>query len=320
MTNSVVWVTGARGFIGKHLAGALAKSGAIVLGLGHGAWPERAAASCGLSNWLNGDISPSNLNDLRAASGRPDAVYHLAGGSSVGAAIANPREDFVRTVASTVELLEWARQESPETQLIAVSSAAVYGSGHDGLIGEAARINPFSPYGHHKAMMESLFKSYGATYGTASVIARLFSVYGPGLRKQLLWDTCCKLALKPPSIELGGSGDEIRDWTYVGDAVAALIALTRSASAQATVVNVGSGRGTSVREIAQCLVGASHDAIGGMRTEIVFTGRSRPGDPFSLIADVSQLNALGVHCEHTARVGIQEYVDWFAAQQRHSAD
>src|SRR5947208_616857 len=110
---SIALITGARGFIGKHLARSLAASGQIVVGLGHGIWPSGEAAHWGIAHWLNGDIHGSNLRSLQAAVGSPSVVYHLAGGSSVATAIANPREDFFRTVATTAELLEWLRLDAP---------------------------------------------------------------------------------------------------------------------------------------------------------------------------------------------------------------
>src|SRR3954468_18229703 len=97
---SAVWVTGARGFIGRHLSRKLADQGATVVGLGHGAWPPSEAAHWGVSSWVNGSVTGSNLNALARAGGAPTSVFHLAGGSSVAAAIANPREDFSRTVLS----------------------------------------------------------------------------------------------------------------------------------------------------------------------------------------------------------------------------
>ncbi len=153
MIERSVWITGARGFIGRHLAHSLAAQGYTVAGVGHGAWPVLEADDWGVSHWLNGEVSGGNLAQLRHDLGVPQVVFHLAGGSSVGAAIANPLEDFTRTVVSTAELLEWLRQHAPGTRVVAVSSAAVYGSGYLQPIAEDARPSPFSPYGTHKLMM-----------------------------------------------------------------------------------------------------------------------------------------------------------------------
>ena len=306
------WITGAHGFIGRYLARCLQARGYQVAGIGHGAWPEAEAAQWGLSSWLNGEISASNLGQMRKSLGLPDVVFHLAGGSSVGAAIANPHEDFTRTVVSTAELLEWLRQHSPNTRLVAVSSAAVYGSSHSGPIPENARLSPFSPYGAHKLMMEELCRSYAANFGLKLALPRLFSVYGSGLKKQLLWDLCGKFAAGG-QIELGGSGDELRDWIDVRDVVQALEQVGKLASKQAPVINLASGSGTAVREIA-ALVSAQWADPESASRKATFSGRSRPGDPFSLVADVSKMRACGIENPISVAQGVTEYVAWYRAQ------
>lgn len=305
----VVLITGAHGFIGKYLALYLSKMGCVVLGLGHGMWPDDEAAAWGINKWINGDISPSSLCILKKYSGSLDVIYHLAGGSSVGVAMANPREDFFRTVATTAELLDWIRLEAPEVDLVAVSSAAVYGTGHDGCISAQAALNPYSPYGHHKRLMEELCRSYAVSYGTRVVIGRLFSVFGCGLRKQLLWDLCTRLAAGVKPLTLGGTGEELRDWIDVRDVVRALVLLADTASSEVPVFNVGTGRATSVREVAAKL--ATHWATGQQPTALSFSGQSRVGDPFSLVADPSGMKSLGFELRVELDQGLADYVNWF---------
>jgi UDP-glucose 4-epimerase len=305
------WITGAHGFIGRYLARGLRAEGYQVAGVGHGAWPEAEAAQWGLSFWLNGDISASNLGQMRHSLGLPDVVFHLAGGSSVGAAIANPHEDFTRTVVSTAELLEWLRQHSPTTRLVAVSSAAVYGSSHSGPISEDARVSPFSPYGSHKLMMEELCRSYAANFGLRLVLPRLFSVYGAELKKQLLWDLCGKFAAGG-AVELGGTGNELRDWTDVRDVARALDQAARMASDQAPVLNLATGVATPVREIASAV--ALHWGGAEAVAKVSFSGRSRPGDPFSLVANIDRMRAQGIECAIPVTQGVAEYVAWYRAQ------
>lgn len=308
-----ILVTGAHGFIGKHLSRELAARGHLVAGLGHGIWPDSEAAAWGVTQWLNGDITPGNLRHLQRAAGLPEVVYHLAGGSSVGAAIAQPREDFVRTVATTAELLDWLRLDAPESRLVAVSSAAVYGAGHVGAMREDAALDPYSPYGHHKRLMEELCRSYAASYGQPVAVARLFSVFGTGLKKQLLWDLCGRLAADADPLTLGGTGDELRDWTGVVDVVRALTLIAQSASPTVPVVNVGTGVATPVRTVAAAL--AQHWAAGGRPATLRFSRESRKGDPFSLVADPSRLQALGFEWQESLDVGLAAYVRWFRGQE-----
>jgi UDP-glucose 4-epimerase len=242
-------------------------------------------------------------------------VVHLAGGSSVGAALANPREDFFRTVATTAELLEWIRLDAPECRLLAISSAAVYGAGHPGAIAEDAPLLPYSPYGHHKRVMEELCRSYAASFGTRVCIARLFSVYGPGLTKQLLWDACSRLESGATTLTLGGSGDELRDWTEVRDVARALAMLLPLADATGPVFNVGTGLATPVRSVATALL-AAWTELGGQAVALSFNGQSRVGDPFSLVACSQRLQKLGFQWHHPLRSGLQDYVAWHRLRAR----
>ena len=304
-----IFITGAHGFIGKHLAHSLAEAGNFVCGVGYGAWPQSEAAASGLSYWINGSITHSNLRQLQRLAGTPDVVYHLAGGSSVGVAMANPREDFFRTVATTAELLDWLRLDAPEVRLVAVSSAAVYGDGHTGCISEKSPLNPYSPYGYHKRLMEELCLSYAANYGTKVAIARLFSVFGCGLKKQLLWDLCTRLAAGANPLTLGGTGEELRDWTDVRDVVRALVLLADKSSSAVPVLNVGTGYAMPIHEVATRI--ALHWAGESKPATLSFSGQSRRGDPFSLVAEPSGMKALGFEWRVEVGQGLDDYVNWF---------
>ncbi len=308
------WITGAHGFIGRHLSRHLASFGWEVAGIGHGAWAPSEAAQWGLVYWLNGEVGISNLAQMERDCGTPEVVFHLAGGSSVSVALANPLEDFRRTVVSTSELLEWMRLNARGSRLVAVSSAAVYGETHAGPIAEEALVIPVSVYGAHKLMMEDLCRSYAGTYELNIVLPRLFSVYGCGIRKQLLWDLCEKLASGEP-VELGGNGAELRDWINVQDVVRGLKLAAFIASMEAPVINFGSGRGTTIREVA-AQVAMSWAALDGPPPPIHFNGHSRPGDPFSLIADVRRMEVeLGFKNLISSSSGFAEYVNWYLSQR-----
>lgn len=314
-----ILITGAHGFIGKHLAKHLAARGHHVSGLGHGIWPEADASRWGVADWVNGDVHSANLRALQARH-EPDFVFHLAGGSTVGAAIANPREDFFRTVVSTVELLEWIRLDLPKVRLIAISSAAVYGSGTSGPIAEDTAGVPYSPYGHHKRMMEALCRSHADTYGLDFRVARLFSVYGSELKKQLLWDMCTRLAAGESPLVLGGTGQELRDWTHVNDVVAALaqIAFDDNPAVSSQAINIGTGVGTPVQTIAQIVINAWHERFGGTeKLALRFSGQCRQGDPFSLVADPARLSRMGFSCSVPLVAGVGSFVDWFRLSAAH---
>jgi UDP-glucose 4-epimerase len=305
-----VWITGANGFIARHLARELAARRQTVDGIGYGAPQDAEKRHWGYRACLNGEIDASNLHALAAATGVPTIIYHLAGGSSVGGSIAQPHEDFLRTVTGVEHLLDWMRINAPQCRLITASSAAVYGSLHFGPIAETAELNPMSPYGQHKRMMEQLCQSYATTFGVQSTVLRLFSVYGPTLRKQLLWDLCNRLQDGSHELLLGGTGSETRDWTHVRD-VARLLAVLPAYARPGPyhVLNGGAGVGTSVAQIADCVINSW-----GKGLRVRFSGQTRAGDPTSLVSDSTKLNALGFEWTTRLETGVKEYVQWFKSQ------
>jgi UDP-glucose 4-epimerase len=306
-----VLITGARGFIGRHLAKRLGGQGIRVLGLGHGGWTEDEHRQFGIAKWGNGDVTRQNLSVLSAGTGGIDSIIHLAGGSSVGPSLSAPEEDFRRTVLSTIELLEWIRTASPATSMVFASSAAVYGTGHAGPICNDAAVRPTSPYGAHKRIAEELCNSHCRSFGLRAAVVRLFSVYGPGLRKQLLWDACARLSRGPAVLELGGTGNERRDFLHVSDAAAFLHAAAADASTECPAFNAGTGVPVSIRQVAEQLVDAWNSSA-----RVRFTDVARTGDPESLVADIGVKPAEASPIEWSWQDGLREYVAWFKRDGR----
>lgn len=304
-----VLITGAKGFLGRHLAREMSARGWVVAGLGHGIWPDAEAKGYGLRHWLNGEISAGNLETVCATAGLPDVVMHLAGGSSVGASIDSPLEDFERTCATTARLLAWLRRRSAGSRLVAVSSAAVYGERHAAPIPETATPAPASPYGLHKRIMEDLCLQYARDYGIRCVVLRFFSLYGPELRKQLLWDTCARLQAGKSLLLFDGTGAEQRDWLHVSDAARWMAELAARDTPPALVVNGGTGTGTDIRAIVTVL----RDAWGS-GAAVDFTGRTRSGDPRYLVADTVASRTLGLSPRISLRDGLADYVRWFRSR------
>jgi UDP-glucose 4-epimerase len=301
------WITGVGGFIGRYLAPVLASAGHGVYGLGNGGVDGSEAFAGSLQACVDGEVSFVNLDALRSAGGLPTTCFHLAGGSSVGLSIAQPYEDFCRTVSSTAILLEWLRSHAPECRVVVASSAAVYGAAQNGPIPESAATMPMSPYGVHKLIMEQQCRSYAQTYGTNVTVARLFSVYGPHLSKQLPWELCKRIQAGERTVILGGSGGELRDWTDVRDVTRLLLKIAEQPQrGQFKVINCGSGKGTTVADFAGMLIDHWQSKI-----EVQFSGVSREGDPFSLISDDEYARALGFDWQIPIVRGIADYAAWF---------
>lgn len=306
-----VWITGGKGFIGRNLAKFIATKQCDVFGIGHGFWSAQAPNSWSYSGWMNAEIDFSNLNHLASESGLPKYIFHLAGGSAVGPSIHNPYEDFQRTVDTTARLLEWVRQVSPETKVIGVSSAAVYGAGFLKPIKEDDVGLPYSPYGFHKEMLEGLFNSYRQTFDLNLTVVRLFSVYGAGLEKQLLWDICNKLKTSTNGkVILNGTGNEIRDWLHVNDAIKLMWLVAENNTLKQPSVNGGTGVATSIKNIALEVVNDWGEGF-----EVDFSGVARKGDPQFLVADINTAKQFGFTVDTSLTDGVFNFVEWFKARK-----
>jgi UDP-glucose 4-epimerase len=146
--------------------------------------------------------------------------------------------------------------------------------------------------------------SYSRQFGASTAIVRLFSVYGCGLRKQLLWDACCKLAKNESTFM--GTGDEMRDWLHVEDAAMLLLAAAEYASPQCPTVNGGSGQGVTVRDVLMHL--SSFFPEGSSPN---FSGIPRRGDPTRYVADIESSTAWGWLPTHRWTEGVEEYATWW---------
>jgi UDP-glucose 4-epimerase len=302
----IAWVTGARGFIGRRLAVYLRHQGLVVCGIGHGHLPAESWGDAGLAAWSNSEINAEALGRLANEAGAPDLIFHLAGGSAVGASLNAPFEDFTRTTGTTARLLEWLRMHSPRSKLVVASSAAVYGDTGGVPAQESRGAAPVSPYGYHKLMMEQLCHEYSRVFGLQTAVLRMFSVYGEGLRKQLLWDCSVKLMQDAESIELGGTGEELRDWVHVDDAAAMMHRVAELASVDCPIFNGGSGVAVRVRDIVTLLSESLNRSV-----RVRFSGISRRGDPMVLVADAARLTSVGVSCRVPINLGVRRYADWF---------
>ncbi len=282
-------VTGGAGFIGSAVARALRDAGHQV----------GIAGTSSQSDSLTAD---------RIAAIEPvDLIVHCAGGSSVRASLEDPEADYAKTVPPLELLLAHLRARMPNARLVLLSSAAVYGNAEQVPTTESCRLAPVSPYGVNKQRSEELCAAYSRDHGIATAVVRLFSVYGPGLRKQLLWDACRKA--RAGDVTFGGTGDEERDWLHVDDAAALVLRVAAQASARAPIFNGGSGLGIRVR-----------DVVGQVCRELDaptphFTGVARAGDPSRYVADISHARSLGWSPQIEITRGISQYVAWFRQQR-----
>jgi UDP-glucose 4-epimerase len=294
----VAWVTGATGFIGTHVRRQFMDEGWSVVSID----PRRANRPDSLT--LTAEIDGHSLGAAYDMAGPPQAVFHGAGTGAVAQSIANPRACHRDTVDSTKRLLNFLSRDAPRCRVVLASSAAVYGAAEEAPLSEDRALAPVSPYGEHKRAAEDLCRAAAAS-GLPTVALRMFSVYGPGLRKQLPWELGRRLLTSDDAIELFGTGQETRDFLAVEDAARFIVALAATPHPTPLVVNGGTGTATTVADFAGSLAAAL-----GVTREIRFNGRSRAGDPQHYRADVSRLNGLGLNPQTSLHDGLAAYAAW----------
>ena len=148
---------------------------------------------------------------------------------------------------------------------------------------------PISPYGVGKLSAERYVAVYSQLYGIAASSVRLFSVYGPRQRKQVVYDLIDRLAHDPSRLDVIGDGTQERDFAYVEDVAAAMVLVSRQAPGAGEVFNVSSGSTHSIAQLVVCNMRRRWSS----QPEIAYTGRVRPGDAERWSVDTSALAALG---------------------------
>lgn len=310
-----VLVTGGAGFLGSHLVTALVPRServVVVDDLSQGRLTNLGPTRNHVEH-VQLDVCGDSFLDL-VATRRFTAIFHLAGNSYVPPSVTHPAFDFNANLVSTFQLLECLRQHSPETHLLYASSAAVYGNPDSSPINEATALAPISPYGASKLAAEQYVKVYANTYDMHTASLRYFSMYGPRQRKQVVFDILQKLHANPCRLELFGTGEELRDLTYVTDAVEATLTVAYYGGKRGAVYNIASGSSKMIRDVAGTVCHAL-----GVSPVVAFTGSLRPGDPDRWVADPSQLFSLGFRPRTSFPSGIAAVVDWFREQEAEGA-
>jgi UDP-glucose 4-epimerase len=188
--------------------------------------------------------------------------------------------------------------------VVLTSSAAVYGDQGDVDLIEGSIRVPISPYGFHKVAAEALGESYARFFGGKVSIVRLFSVYGEGLRKQLLWDAANKFERNAP--EFFGTGDEWRDWIHVEDAASLLCAAAFRSREPLEIFNGANAKATTSTVLSRlgAMLGSGHPPT--------FNAETHVGNPRRLTADDSSLRS---RLDWAPTIGLEEglarYADWF---------
>lgn len=302
-----VLVTGGAGFIGSHLVSELVRQNAqvtVVDNLNTGQDANLAGVSsriatipCALGEWLKTDEITRRPFDL---------VFHLAANAYVPPSVENPRFDFETNALNTFNLLEALRALPQPPRLVNLSSAAVYGSPTKMPIREDAPLDPISPYGVSKLTGERYAAVYAQLYGLRITSLRLFSVYGPRQRKQVVYDLLEKLRAEPHRIRVLGDGSQARDFIFVTDVVKAMLLIAERAPGKGEAINIASGVSHTIAELV-----TEWSKVLKVNPQVEFTGSVRPGDAERWEVDITALKELGFAPQVDLPKGLEMIRAWY---------
>ena len=268
-------VTGGAGFIGGHLVERLVKQDwdVMVFDSFERASPETLKTLPSEAELRRIDIR--DLKSMKRYVDDVDVIFHLAALTDVVESEVKKDEYWNVNVMGTENVLKIAKDVS--AKLVFTSSAAVYGELNN-VAREDLKPNPISFYGATKLEGEKLCMRYHEEYGTDIVVLRLFNVFGERAKGGVV-KIFLERAREGKPLIIYGDGEAVRDFIYVGDVVDALIKAALSEKASGRILNIGSGKPTKVRELAEVV--AKETGV-----KIIYESERRGEIKFSL-ADIS---------------------------------
>ena len=292
-------VTGASGLIGRALLDLLVDTGVEVVAI------DKAPATTQRARALELDLCrPNGISALLDAD---TVLFHLAASADVRASVANPRHDYSNTLCAFFEILEAARATG--ARVIFPSTASVFDPLAPLPLSECSAKRPSSPYGAAKLAGEAYCFAYNKSYGLDVRIARMFSVYGPGMKRLAIHDIIRKLERTPSEIEILGDGSQIRDYLHVRDAARGLLTIATRGSAGEDY-NLASGLPVTLMDLTRTIA----RLMGCPDVAIVPTGESFVGDTPRWYAAVSKIREIGFEPAISLDDGLRETIDALRSQ------
>jgi len=303
---STVLITGGAGFIGSNLARALAARGDRVRILDDLSIGQTAYLTGVSHDLVRGSLADAEM--VRSAVAGVDAIVHLAARAGIDDSVRDPLGTFEANVTWSVGLLEAARLAGVRRVVFASSNAAA--GDHEPPSDETDLPHPLSPYGASKLAVEAYGQAYAATYGLAACSLRFSNAYGPNsLHKRSVVAAWLRAALAGQTIEINGDGSQTRDFVFVGDLAAAVMAALAAPEADVAgeLFQAGTGIETTVAQLADAIA----LAVGGA-VEIRH-GPARMGDVARNVARVDKAaKVLGYRAAVGLADGLARTAAWFA--------
>lgn len=295
-----ILVIGSRGFIGSHCVDFFNKK--------YDVWECDVILDYNNSKYISIDAVDSDFLEIFQEH-KFDVCINCSGAANVPFSLEKPYNDFKLNTLNVFKLLEAIRLYNPECKFMTMSSAAVYGNPESLPIKTDAVCSPVSPYGYHKVIAEMICEEYSKFWNIKTCCLRIFSAYGPRLKKQLFWDMYQKFS-KDDTINLWGTGKESRDFIYVDDIVRIIDLAISKSSFDGEVVNVANGQQETIETVANLFVKSlSSDK------KISFNNVVRPGDPLNWEADITKIASWGYVQSVSLADGIEKYISWIEDQK-----
>ncbi len=250
-------VTGGAGFIGSHLVEALIDEGHRVRVLDDLSSGKRENLPAGIDELIKGDVADPHC--VKQAFEAVDGCFHLAAVASVEESHRNWLSTHQINLTGTINVFHQASRSRAGRALPVVyaSSAAVYGNCGPIPVDECHPADPLSAYGADKRACELHARVAGKVYGVPTVGLRFFNMYGPRQDPRSPYSGVISIfadrLLRGEPVEIFGDGGQVRDFTYIADAVSALRRSMSAATIEAPLFNVCTGRGTTVRSLAETI-------------------------------------------------------------------
>ena len=233
-----------------------------------------------------------------------DVCINATGSANVGFSFENPSKDFELNVINVQKLLVAIRDYNSTCKFINFSSAAVYGSPQILPITETAYCKPLSPYGFHKLQSELLLTEYHNFFNLKTCSLRVFSAYGPRLKKQLFWDLYQK-AIISNEISLFGTGKETRDFIYIDDLLQIIDLIIQYSPFEGSMYNASSNVEVTIDEAAKTFA-----MLFNQNKKITFNGEIKIGDPLNWLANIEQVKNMGFVPQYNLKSGLKKYIQW----------
>lgn len=310
--DSTILIVGGAGYIGSHTTIALKDAGYSTVVYDNFSTGHRDA--CFGDHLVEGDLGDTGKLKETLQDFEVDCVVHFAALIEAGQSVISPLPFYKNNTAGTLSLLE-AMLDANVTRIVFSSTAAVYGNWTDGeLLSEDLPYAPINPYGHSKAMVEAMLQSCVASHGFQAIALRYFNAAGADADGRTGERHDPETHLIPlvieaargvrPQINVNGTdyatpdGTCVRDYIHVSDLakghVAAVAKLMNETEATFTPINLGTGRGLSVRDVINAV-----KRVSGNDFKVVERAR-RPGDPARLVANArSAKSILGWSAQHS---------------------